>query len=167
MQELSIVNWAALEGIGPALAKMAGGLSLFALAGLVFLNPVMLLGMMMMVNVLSSVASVLIPLSEALSVGGDGMDKMASGVMRLSDSLEKLDLEKLEKVKEISNAMAAAAAAGGAMDAISKLVETINKSNSKEQEGGKGNSRPIIIQLKMPNGRIIEEHIIKDIDKVS
>ena len=169
MQELAKVDWAAFSGIGGALAEVAGGLALFALAGLLFLNPIMLLGMMLMIGTLAAIAIVLVPLALALEMGGKGLDSMASGVLKLTESLGKLDFEKLEQLKEFSQSMALASLAGGAMSAMVSVVEAIGKigGGGKGENGGGGGTKTVVIQLKMPNGRIIEEHIVKDIDKAS
>lgn len=169
MQELAKVDWASFSGIGGALAEVAGGLALFALAGLLFLNPLMLIGMMLMIATLAAISIVLVPLAEALEMGGKGLDSMASGVLKLTESLGKLDFEKLEQLKEFSQSMALASLAGGAMSAMVSVVEAIGKigSGGKGEGGSGGGTKTVVIQLKMPNGRVIEEHIVKDIDKAS
>ncbi len=166
MQELSKVDWASFDGIGSALAKVAGGLALFALAGLLFANPITLIGMMLMIGTLAAISVVLIPLAEALSLGGEGMNSMASGVMKLTDSLQKLDFEKLDKLKEFSTEMSKASSGTAMINAMEKLSKTLGSSGVGGQGGNvKRSENPIIIQLKMPNGRILEEHIVKDIEK--
>lgn len=129
----------------------------------------MLLGMMLMVGTLTAISIVLIPLAEALEMGGNGLNTMASGVLKLTESLGKLDFEKLEQLKEFSQSMALASLAGGAMSAMVSVVEAIGKigSGGKGEGGSGGGTKTVVIQLKMPNGRVIEEHIVKDIDKAS
>ena len=166
MQELASVDWGSFDGVGLSLAKLAGGLALFSLAGLMFLNPVMLIGMMLMISTLSAVSSILIPLSQALDLGGKGLDLMASGVLKLSDSLSKLDFAKLQELKGFSQAMASASFGGQAQSAVAALVDAIGKLGSEKSTSGNG-TKTLVVQLKMPNGRIIQEEIIKDIDKVS
>jgi mevalonate kinase len=108
-----------------------------------------------------------VPLGMALNLGGKGLDAMASGVMKLSDSLQKLDFEKLDKLKEFSSEMADAASGTAIAEAMGKLAEAMGKVGGGSSGSGGGGERNITIQLKMPNGRILEEHIVKDIDKVS
>jgi hypothetical protein len=170
LNALATVEWAAFSGIGPALAQVAGGLALFALAGLLFVNPIMMLGMMLMIGTLLAISLVLIPLALALEMGGKGLDSMASGVMKLSDSLSKLDFEKLGQLKEFSQSMALASLAGGAMSAMVAVVEAIGKmggGGGAKGEGGGGGTKTLVVQLKMPSGRVLEEHIIRDLEKVS
>lgn len=166
---LAAINWGAFSGIVPALLGVSLGLTAFALAGLLFANPIMMLGMLLMIGALSAISVVLIPLATALDLGGKGLDSMATGVMKLSDSLSKLDFEKLGQLKEFSQAMAVASIAGGAMAAMVSVIEAIGKVAGGGDKGGAGagGTRNIVVQLKMPNGRILEEHIVKDIDKAS
>jgi hypothetical protein len=93
---------------------------------------------------------------------------MASGVLKLTDSLQKLDFEKLDKLKEFSSEMSKASSGTAMVSAMEKLSKVLGSSGT----GGSGTNNkrsenPIIIQLKMPNGRILEEHIVKDIDKAT
>jgi hypothetical protein len=163
---LTTVDWASLETVPGMLMRLAGGLALFALAGLLFLNPIMLIGMLLMIGTLYAISVVLIPLAESLEMGGAGLDSMASGVLKLSDSLSKLDFEKLEQLKKFSQAMSLAAATGGLMNAMAAISDAMSKSKNESGESG-GGTKTVIVQLKMPNGRVLEEHIIKDIDKAT
>lgn len=168
MEALAKIDWAALSGVGPALMSMVGPLMLFALAGMAFANPITMLGMLLMVGVLASVALVLIPLAMALEMGAKGLDSMASGVMKLSDSLQKLDFEKLDKLKEFSSEMADAASGSAIVEAMDKLASAMGAVGGKGGGGTSGGgTKTLVVQLKMPNGRILEEHIIKDLDSVS
>jgi len=168
MTLLSGVEWSVLGMMGTTLLGLVGPLLAFSLAGLMFANPITMFGMMLMVGTLASISAVLIPLSEALDIGGKGLDAMSSGVLTLSDALSKLDFEKLDKVKEFSQAMAVASLAGGAMSSMVAVIEAIGKIGGGKEEGGKPREdRNIVIQLKMPSGRVLEEHIVRDIDKVS
>lgn len=168
MNSLSSVNWTAFEGMSSALLSMSAGLMAFSLAGLMFLNPITMAGMWLMVGVLGAISLVLAPLAESLDMGSKGLDGMAAGVMKLSDSLQKLDFEKLDKLKEFSEGMVEAASGGAVAESLGKLAEALGSVGGKSSGGGAGTeSRPIIIQLKMPSGLVIEEHIIKSLDKVS
>jgi hypothetical protein len=169
LKGLAEVDWSTFSGIGPALMGVAGGLAVFALAGLLFVNPIMLLGMALMISTLLAISLVLIPLSLALEMGGKGLDSMASGVMKLSDSLSKLDLAKLEELREFSGAMSLAALAGGAMTAMVAVIDAIGRmtgSGEKEKTTTSGEGRPIVVQL-VANGRVLQEVMVKDTQKYS
>ena len=170
MQSLSTVDWSSFTGVGAALTSVAIGLAAFALAGLMFMNPLMLIGMMLMVGTLAAISIVLIPLAEALDIGGKGLDSMAAGALKLTESLGKIDFEKLNQIKEFAQSMTLASLAGGAMSSMVAVIEALGKVTGGGDKNGNSagtESRPIIIQLKLPNGREIERVIINDIDKAS
>jgi hypothetical protein len=134
-----------------------------------FINPITMIGMMLMIGTLMAISLVLVPLSLALEMGGKGLNTMAAGVMKLSDSLQKLDFEKLDKLKDFSSEMADAASGGAVAEAMGKLAEAMGKvgiNNSGTGTSG-GGTKNIVVQLKMPNGRVIEQMVVEDIDKVS
>ena len=167
---LVAVDWISFTGMGTSLLGLVGPLLAFSLAGLMFANPITMLGMMLMIGTLTALSVVLTPLAPMLDMASKSLGGMAEGVMKLSDSLQKLDFEKLDKLKEFSSEMASAASAGNIAENLAKLAEAIGKVGSGGNGGGGGagtESRPIIIQLKMPNGREIERVIIHDLDKVS
>jgi hypothetical protein len=167
LESLTMEKVAVMYAMAPALFMMSSGLAAFAAAGVLFTNPVVLAGMLLMNGVLASTAIVMTPLAEALSLGGKGIDSMAEGVLKLTDSLAKLDFEKLQQLKEFSQSMALASLASGAMSAMVAVVEAIGKIGGGKESKESGGTKTVVIQLKMPNGRVIEEHIIKDIDKAT
>jgi len=166
---LSEIDWSVFPTMMVGLLAVSAGLMAFALAGMLFLNPIMLIGMMLMIGTLLAISLVLIPLALALEMGGKGLDTMASGILKLSDTLGKLDFEKLAKVEEFAEKMALASLAGGAITAMVAVIDAIGKISGGGGAGGAGGggTKTLIVQLKMPNGRILEEHIVKDIDKAS
>jgi hypothetical protein len=167
MSALSTVDWNSFSGIGPALLGVSTALGAFAMAGLMFVNPIMLAGMTLMISSLYAISLVLMPLAESLDLGGKGLDSMATGVMKLSDSLQKLDFEKLDKLKEFSSEMASAASGGAIAESLSKLADSLGFVSSKSSGGAGTSSKPIIVQLKMPDGRMVQQTIIDDVNKVS
>lgn len=167
LESLTMEKVAVMYTMAPALFLLSSGLAAFAAAGILFTNPVVLAGMLLMNGVLASTAIVMAPLAEALSLGGKGIDSMAEGVVKLTDSLAKLDFEKLQQLKEFSQSMALASLASGAMSAMVAVVDAIGKIGGGKENKESGGTKTVVIQLKMPNGRVIEEHIIKDIDKAT
>ena len=164
---LTKVEWSKLAAAGPALMSFLPAVAAFALAGLMFTNPLVMIGMMLMLGVLVAMSLVLIPLSLALVGGATALEGMANSVEKLNDSLGKLDFDKLEDLKEISQGFATASANGGGKlaSALEKLADSIG-GGGKSGKGG-GGTKTLIVQLKMPNGRVLEEHIIDDIDKAT
>jgi hypothetical protein len=101
-------------------------------------------------------------------MGSKGLDGMASGVLKLSDSLMKLDFEKLDKLKEFSSDMADAASGSAIVEAMDKLATAMGAVGGKKGEGGSssGDGRPIVVQL-VANGRVLQEVMVKDVQKYS
>ena len=168
LQIMSNIDWAFVFKMVPALYLLSFGLMAFAFAGLMFVNPIIMIGMMLMVGTLAAIALTLVPLALALDMGSKGLDGMAAGVLKLNDSLQKLDFAKLDKLKDFSSAMASSSASGNMAEAMGKLAEAMGKVGGATAGGGGAGteSRPIVIQLKM-NGRVLTEEMIKSVDIVS
>jgi len=166
MQKFTNVNWGGLEEAGNVLMALAPALMSFAIAGMFFANPLTLIGMVMMLGVLTGVGAIMAPLAESLGKGATALDSMGSSVEKLNDSLGKLDFDKLEKLKEISQEFANASGNGDALaSALEKFATSMG--GGKDGKGGGGGAKTLVVQLKMPNGRVIQEQIIDDINKVS
>ena len=158
LNSLAKVDWTTFSGIGPALLSLVWPLMAFSLAGLMFSNPITLMGMLMMIGTLAAISIVLAPLAAALDMGSKGLDGMAQGVLKLSDSLAKLDFEKLEKLKEFSENMVDAASGGSVAEAMGKLAEAMGNVGGGKSGGGEEN-KTIIVQLMLPNGGVLQQVI--------
>jgi hypothetical protein len=160
---VSAVDWTAFAKMGDALLGVVPGLIGFGFAGLMFLNPILLLGMLMMIGTLSGLAAVMAPLGELLPAAADGLDRMAEGLERLMSATSSLDLEKLEMLRNLSWSMAIGAIGGGLMgDSINKIAEALTKlSKAGEGGSGKGGTQKIQIDLKL-NGRDLQSIIVDD-----
>jgi hypothetical protein len=160
---VSGVDWASFAAMGDALMSIVPGLIGFGFAGLMFLNPLLLLGMLLMIGNLAMLAMVMSPLSESLNTGADGLDRFSDGLTKLQAAANSLDLEKLEMLKDLSWSMAMAGMMGGGMgDSISKIAEALAKlSKAGEGGGGKGGAQKIQIDLKL-NGRDLQSIIVDD-----
>lgn len=157
--KLGAVDWSAFAKMGDALLSVVPGLLGFSLAAMMFINPVALLGIMFMAWALTSLASIMAPLSESLAMGADGLDRFAEGLDKLSAAADKLSLDKLEKLKELSDAMAGASAGGAVMEAMAAMA---NMGTGKGNSGsGDGEVRKIEVNVKM-NGRDMQNFIVKD-----
>jgi hypothetical protein len=155
-QALGTIDWGAFSGMGDALLSVVPGLLAFSLASMMFMNPLAILGIMMMAWTLGGLVAVMAPLAESLTMGADSLDRFASGLEKLSAAADKLSLEKLEALKELSESMAGASAGGAAMAAMANMVGSGGKS-----EGGDGEVRKIEVNVKM-NGRELQNYIVKD-----
>jgi len=160
---VSAVDWTAFSKMGDALLGIVPGLIGFGFAGLMFLNPILLLGMLMMIGTLSGLAAVMAPLGETLPAAADGLDRMAEGLERLMSATSSLDLEKLEMLRNLSWSMAIGAIGGGLMgDSINKIAEALAKLSKVGEGGGKsGGTQKIQIDLKL-NGRDLQSIIVDD-----
>ena len=165
---MSSVDWNAFSQIGPALSSIVPGLLGFSLAGLMFVNPVTLLGMLLMISNLSVLTSIMVPLSKNLNTGADGLDRFADGLSKLQAAANSLDLSKLESLKGLSTSMAVAGSGGSMIgEQIDKIAEAITKlSNSKGGEGKGGGTQKIQVDLKL-NGRDLQSIIVDDTQIVS
>jgi len=168
VQTLSGVDWDAFSQIGSALLSIVPGLLGFSLAGLMFVNPITLLGMLLMIGNLGMLAAVMIPLSESLLNGADGLDRFTDGLVKLQAAANSLDLEKLESLKSLSFSMALAGLGGGILgDQIDKIAEALTKLTNAGSGGGKGGgAQKIQIDLKL-NGRDLQSIIVDDTEIVS
>ena len=165
---ISSVDWSSFAKMGDALLSVVPGLLGFAIAGLMFVNPITMIGMVMMLGTLAGLAKVLTPLSESLSKGSDGLDKFAQGLEKLQKAANNLDLQKLEALKDLSFSMAVASIGGGIFgDQIKKIAEALAQlSNSSSGAGGGSGTKKLEINLKM-NGRDIQNIIVDDTSIVS
>lgn len=163
----SQVDWSAFALMGDALLGIVPGLLGFGFAGLMFLNPILLLGMLLMIGNLGMLAMVMVPLAESLTTGADGLDRFADGLTKLQAAANSLDLEKLEMLKDLSWSMAMAGMMGGGMgDQIQKIAEALAALTKTSAGGGGGGTKKIEINLKM-NGRDIQNIIVDDTSIVS
>jgi hypothetical protein len=120
------------------------------------------IGIGAMILVMSGITAVLTPLSAALDLGNKSINGMAEGVVKLSDALAKLDFEKLNKLKEVSAGLASASGNNSAIQAMAKMAEAMNNSSSgKGGSSSGGDGKPLVVQLVLPNGRVLQEQIIK------
>jgi len=164
---LNEIDWTAFASIGDALLGLVPGLIGFSLAGLMFANPVTLLGMLMMMGNLGMLAAIMIPLSESLNTGADGLDRFADGLTKLQAAANSLDFERLESLKDLSIGMATAGAGGGMGDELAKIADAIAKMSGGAGGGGKsGGTQKIQVDLKL-NGRDLQSIIIDDTEIVS
>lgn len=152
--ELGMVDPGNLSALGQALGSLGTGLMAFGLSSLLFLNPITLLGMMMMVWILDELAQVMTPLANALSLGSESLNGFAEGLEKLSAAADALSDEKLEKLQKISEAMAAASASGN----IASVMAAVSGAGG---EGGGGGVRKIEVDVKL-NGRELQNYIVKD-----
>jgi len=164
----SQVDWSVFATMGDALLAVIPGLIGFGFAGLMFFNPLLMLGMLMMIGALAGLAMVMVPLADSLGPAADGLDRMADGLERLMAAAGSLDLEKLEMLRNLSWSMAIGAIGGGLMgDAIGKIAEALAKLTKMGEGGGKGGgTQKIQVDLKL-NGRDLQSIIIDDTEIVS
>ena len=163
---LSGIDWAAFASIGDALLGLVPGLLGFSLAGLIFANPITLLGMLMMIGNLGLLAMVMAPLAESLTTGADGLDRFASGLEKLQSAANNLDFERLEALKELSIGMATSGSGGGMGDQIQKIADALAALTKSGGGGGGGGTKKIQVDLKL-NGRDLQSIIIDDTEIVS
>lgn len=163
---ISSVDWDSFSKMGSALMSVIPGLIGFSIAGLMFANPITMLGMILMMGTLASLASVISPLSTSLNEGSDGLDKFAVGLEKLQKAANNLDLQKLEALKDLSFSMAVASIGGGIFgDQIKKIAEALAKLTGTTSKEG-GGTKKIEINLKL-SGRDLQTLIIDDTSIVS
>ena len=172
LQKIQGVDVSNIAGIAMGLLDLIPALLGLALAGLMFANPLILLGFERMLMSLMALSFVLIPLSEALSMGAEALDKMASGVLKLGDALSKFDVEKMRELGEISKNMAAASSDSKMAEAMAQFAKALRGGGGGAPGGGgsgKGTGEKITVQVQlvMPNGRVLKEQEVKDIEIVS
>jgi hypothetical protein len=142
--------------MGDALLSVVPGLFAFSFAAMMFINPLALLGIIFMTWALTSLAAIMGPLAQSLTIGADSLDRFASGLDKLSAAADALSLDKLEKLKELSDSMAGASAGGAIMSAMANMANM-----GKGGGGGDGEVRKIEVNVKM-NGRDMQNFIVKD-----
>lgn len=159
------VDWGKMFTATAAMFAIIPALAAFSLASLMFINPITLLGMISMLGILGMTAAIMIPLSIALEKSSSSLDKMATSVEKLNESLGKLDFEKLKDLKEISQGFSQGSS--GNSQLVSALEKFSSAVKSSVGGGASGGNKTIVVQLKMPNGRMIEEQIITDMEKAT
>lgn len=152
----SQVDWALISGMGSALSSAAGGLFLFSLSAMMFTNPFVVVGMMIMVMAIAALAAVMVPLAASLQLGADSLTNFAIGLERLSAAADLLSDEKLAKLQKISEAMAKSSAAGNVAGAMASNAEAAGGGGA-----GGGGVRKIEVDVKL-NGRELQNYIVKD-----
>lgn len=135
MQQLTTIPWDALTGMGTALLSVIPGLMAFAAAGIFFINPLLMMGFILMIANLWALAAVMDPLSRAFSTGGEGMDRFIAGLERLQTAVDKLDMAKLQELKNTFEGFAMTAVLGGVAESIGKVADSIGGGKGKEKEG--------------------------------
>jgi hypothetical protein len=108
----------------------------------------------------------MVPLSDSLNTGADGLDRFADGLAKLQAAANSLDLDKLESLKELSVGMATAKAGGGMGDELAKIAEAMLKLTGGGGGPKGGGNRKIEIDLKL-SGRDLQTIIIDDTSIVS
>lgn len=154
-QELGAIDWTAFTGMGSALLSVVPGLLAFSLASMMFMNPLALLGIIMMTWAIGGLVAVMAPLAESLTIGADSLDRFAEGLTKLGEAADKLSTEKLEALRALSDIMANSSAGGAAMAAMAAVA------NSAGGGGGGGDVRKIEVDVKL-NGRELQNFIVKD-----
>ena len=167
LKEVSTIDWTGFSGMGSALMSVVPGLLALSLASMAFLNPVVLLGFLSMIGVISKFASVMVPLSESLDVGADSMDRFAGGIQKLKTAISGLELNKLEELKELSAALASFSTGAALANALANFAEAIKGGGGGTARVDGGSGRPLVVQLISPNGRVLQEQIIEDTSLVS
>ena len=154
-------NWASMSKIGESLMSVTWALMKFGGASLFIPTS----SIQNLVGALLPLAMVMVPLGNALSLGGAGMTAMAAGVLSLSENLKNLDLENLNKIKEVSQAMANMASSSAVVETMSKLASAINGKGASGN-GASDNQRPVEVVVKL-NGLEIARGIQKSVDRVA
>jgi hypothetical protein len=167
-ERASAVDWNAFSMMGDALMGLVPSLLAFGFAGLMFFNPILMLGMLAMIGTLAGLAVVMLPLAESLPAAAEGLNSMAEGLERLMEAANSLDFEKLEALRSLSWSMAIAGIGGGIMgDSINKIAEALAKLAKIGDGGGSGGgNKKIEINLKL-NGRDLQSIIVDDTEIVS
>ena len=141
---LSQGKWAALQELAAGLTALGPAMASFALAGLMFFNPLTLFGIGMMLEAINELKVDMNSLAPNLQLGADGLERMAAGVGNLEAAVQKMDVEKLRQLSEIM-------AEGGAE--MGKFVAEINKAKDEKITH--------VVQLQI-DGKDLQEIILKD-----
>ena len=137
-------NWSGLTNLANGLNTLGPALALFAIAGMMFFNPLALFGMAMMLAALHELKGTMVSLGPNLAMGADGIERMAAGVIQLESAVKGMNVKKLEQLAEIM-------AEGGAE--MGKFVAEVNKAESSKVTH--------VVQLQI-DGKQLQEIILKD-----
>jgi len=158
-QAMANIDWNGLSGMALTLFSLAPAILAFAAAGLLLLNPLMLLGMVTMVAALGSLAFVMSILGPNLEKAGNGMKQMGEGVEKLSTALSKISDDTLDKLKSIGENIGDAAA-------LTAAVNALNTATSGGGGGGTPQKFQIEVIVKGEDGRTLQRRIVKDTDLI-
>lgn len=166
-QAVTAIDWSAFSAMGNALLSVVPGLLGFSLAGLMFANPITMIGMLMMMGTLSGLTLIMVPLASALEIAANSIDRFAEGLEKLQAVAANLDFERLEALKDLSMSMAVGSSGGGLGESINKIAEALANLSSAGKGGeGKGGTQKFEINLKL-NGRHLQTILTKDCDIIS
>ncbi len=91
MEKMAGINWEGITSMGTAMMAAAPGLLAFAGAVVVFANPISMLGMMLMVSQLGKLAYVMVPLSVALIMSSQAMEKFVATMDKMKSGVRGVD----------------------------------------------------------------------------
>jgi len=138
-----------IAGIGSAIGKFFGGDIFDKLARIAMLaEPLNIVGMAMK------------DFSQGMVIADKAMSSFAASVEKLKDALAELSMDKLEKLKEISKQFAEATANTTVTSALADFANALRGGGGAAGAGG--TQKPIVVQLTLPNGRVLSETIIRD-----
>lgn len=141
---LTSADWSGLTDLAAGLGVLGPALLSFAVAGLAFFNPFVLLGVGLMLGAISQLKGDMGSLAPNLQLGADGLERMAAGVGQLEAAVANMNMEKLQQLAEIM-------AEGGAE--MGKFVAEINKAEDRKVTH--------VVQLQI-DGKDLQEIILKD-----
>lgn len=141
---LTSADWTGLVGLASGLRALGPALLEFAVAGLAFFNPFVLLGVGLMLGAIGQLRGDMGSLAPNLQLGADGLERMAAGVGQLEAAVANMNMEKLQQLSEIM-------AEGGAE--MGKFVAEINKAEDRKVTH--------VVQLQI-DGKDLQEIILKD-----
>jgi len=157
LTKLAAIPWSDFGKIVGAIFILIPALAALALAGLMFVNPITLFGIIMMIGMMGLLAAVMIPLGDSFEKAGSGMEKFVDNIQKLKSALNEIDLDKLEELSEYADMFSNASTSNGLASAVAELKASLDTAASS---GGGGDGEKVLhadITLRIPSGEVLFE----------
>lgn len=106
-ESLANINWGGIMTMGAVMLSVAPAMLAFSLASMAFANPIAMIGMGLMTLQLLGLSLVMVPLSAALSMSSQAMEKFVTSMDKLKSGVRGVDL-------------------GGIFDGVANALEKMN-----------------------------------------
>lgn len=121
-------------------------------------NPLTLLGFSLAAVNIIVLAKALKTLAAPIDIIGNKMERFTEHLRNLVAAAREIDSEVVRNIKRLGSAL------GDVSSGVSQSTST-RSSTVTNTSDNRTSSRPIVVQLVLPSGKVLQEQIIKDVEK--